>query len=366
MGYYYNWKPYVPVARRRRQAAQRTKVLAKQGVKIEPVVIEGTKIAKTFWGKAWCDQLESLRDFENRLPRGRTYVRNGSVCHLAIQTGLVTALVSGSDLYNVRVKIDPLGKTKWNTLKQILSGQIGSLLELLQGRISDRVMQVVTDRNEGLFPLAREIHLDCDCPDYATMCKHVAAVLYGVGARLDTQPELLFLLRGVDHLDLITAPTEQAVVSATKRGGRRQVATSQLADVFGIELDTDEAESQTASDVSSTPAVPRSAGKTKPVKKSKISPQKQRMIDRLKALAAEKAAKKEQKKASPAKTGGQKTAASGSGKVKKVTARKSSSGTTVKQPAAKKKAKAVKKSVPKESPKVPGGRSAAKKKSRPK
>ena len=239
MSYYGRWAPYVPVAQRRHRAQKKMAQLRKKGMDIRPIEINGRKITKTFWGQAWCDHMESLGDFSNRLPRGRTYVRNGSVCHLAIEKGGVTAMVSGSSLYNVNVKIGVLPKTKWNKVKSRCAGQIGSLLELLQGRLSDKVMDVVTDSRGGLFPLSKEIRLSCSCPDWATMCKHVAAVLYGVGARLDEQPDLLFLLRGVKHDELISANAEDAVNRATRRGGKRPTLDSgDLSDVFGIELDT--------------------------------------------------------------------------------------------------------------------------------
>jgi len=236
MSWYYGFRPYVPVAKRRRDAAKKMESLRKKGVDIQPVVIEGRKIARSFWGEAWCDHLESFSDFENRLPRGRSYVRNGSVCHLAIDKGKIEAKVSGSELYTVNITIKTLPGKKWSDLKQRCTGKIGSLIELLQGSLSDGVMEVVTDRENGLFPLPGEISLKCSCPDWATMCKHVAAVLYGVGARLDTKPELLFKLRGVDHEELIAADAEAAVTAATTAGKAKRLAADDLSDVFGIEL----------------------------------------------------------------------------------------------------------------------------------
>jgi uncharacterized Zn finger protein len=202
-------------------------------MKIEPVVTKGRTIAETFWGQAWCSHLEKFSDFANRLPRGRTYVRNGSVCHLEIAEGAVDAVVSGSELYEVNVRIKKLPKNRWGDLKGRCSRGIGSLLELLQGRVSESVMRVVTDRDRGLFPHPREIDLDCSCPDYADMCKHVAAVLYGVGARLDDKPELLFQLRGVNPEELVV---EGAVPEAAGRKGGRRIAEGDLSEVFGIDL----------------------------------------------------------------------------------------------------------------------------------
>lgn len=203
---------------------------------IQPVEIGGRRIARTFWGEAWCDHLESFSDYENRLPRGRAYVRNGSVCHLEIAKGELTAIVSGSRLYDVKITVKTLPKKKWVELKKRCGGQIGSLLELLQGRLSKNVMTVVTDRGEGLFPLPGEMKFTCSCPDWARMCKHVAAVLYGVGARLDAKPELLFLLRGVDHEELISAEAHVAAATMPGKGGRRRIADEALAEVFGIEM----------------------------------------------------------------------------------------------------------------------------------
>ncbi len=233
---YGRWAPYVPVAKRRAKAAKEIDKLRKKGMKIEPIEVHGRKISKTFWGQAWCSHLEKFSDYENRLPRGRTYVRNGSVCHLAISKGKVEAIVSGSTLYRINITIKPLSARKWNDIRQRCAGQIGSMLELLQGRFSDNVMGIVTDKNNGLFPKPSEIKLGCDCPDWAEMCKHIAAVLYGVGARLDQQPELLFLLRNVDHEALISQELE--LQSATsEKGKRRRLAESDLSDVFGVDVE---------------------------------------------------------------------------------------------------------------------------------
>jgi uncharacterized Zn finger protein len=237
---YYEWAPYVPVAERRQKALKKMEALRKKGIDIQPVSIEGRKIAKTFWGEAWCDHLEGFSDFENRLPRGRTYVRNGSVCHLAIDKGKIHAKVAGSELYEVQVQIKTLPPKKWTAIKSHCGGQIGSLLELLQGRLSDHVMTIVTDRSDGLFPQPGEMSFRCSCPDWASMCKHVASVLYGVGARLDVKPELLFLLRGVDHEELIAADAEEAISDAASRSTSKRLATGSMSDIFGIDLDIDQ------------------------------------------------------------------------------------------------------------------------------
>lgn len=205
---YYNdrgggWAPYVSVAARRRKAARAMQTIREEGCTIAPVVVQGRLIARTFWGKAWCQNLESYRDYENRLPRGRSYLRNGSVIDLQIAPTEVTAMVSGSSIYSVRITIGGVGKGQWTSICRDCSGGIDSLVELLQGRFSNAVMERICRQGSGLFPKPAEIRFSCSCPDYASLCKHVAAVLYGVGARLDEQPELLFRLRAVDEKDLV-------------------------------------------------------------------------------------------------------------------------------------------------------------------
>lgn len=232
---YGSFAPYVSVAKRKLQAAKKIKALQKKGRSINPVQLEGRAIAKTFWGKSWCSNLEAYSDFENRLPRGRSYLRNGSVLDLQIGKGKVTALVNGSSLYTVEISIKPLEKNHWQSLIKECSGQIDSLVELLQGRFSKAVMGVITDKQKGLFPSPKQIEMDCSCPDGAVMCKHVAAALYGVGARLDEKPELFFELRHVDHLELIAAGTTGITTSGVTTD--RVLKSENLSDIFGIDID---------------------------------------------------------------------------------------------------------------------------------
>jgi uncharacterized Zn finger protein len=236
MGWYRNrWPEYVPVAKRKAQAAKEIEKLKKKGKEIDPVIIEGQKISKTFWGKAWCENLESYSDFENRLPRGRTYVRNGSVMDLKISQGKINALVNGSSLYTINIAINPIQDIKWETLVKQCSGKIDSLIELLQGKFSKGVMEIITHKEQGLFPHPKEIKLKCSCPDYADMCKHVAAALYGVGARLDTNPEQLFILRHVDHYALLNAAESANKFTSSKKS--TTFSDKDLSSLFGIEMD---------------------------------------------------------------------------------------------------------------------------------
>jgi uncharacterized Zn finger protein len=233
---YYGFKPYVSVGARRAQAARELAKLRKKGRTISPVAIDGRKIAGTFWGEAWCDNLERYSDYANRLPRGRTYVRNGSVVDLQVGPGHVTALVSGSTMYDVKVSVGPVEPARWRAVCKDCSGAIDSLIELLQGRFSKGVMTRLCEEKTGLFPSPKDIRFTCSCPDWASMCKHVAAVLYGIGARLDHQPELLFTLRNVDQQDLIANAGSDLSKKGKRPAGTKVLASDDLSEMFGIEL----------------------------------------------------------------------------------------------------------------------------------
>ncbi len=242
---WYEFRPYVPVAQRRRQAEQKLKKLKKKGQSVAPVTIEGRTIAKSFWGKSWCDNLERYSDFANRLPRGRTYVRNGSVVDLQIAKGEVVAFVAGSELYKIKIGIAPVKPSRWKSICRDCAGSIDSLVELLQGRLAKGVMDRVCREGDGLFPSPKEIELSCSCPDWADMCKHVAAALYGVGAMLDQKPQLLFVLRGVDESDLFAGSGEDISLSRAPPAAN-VLNDGDVAALFGLEMA--DAAGSTASD----------------------------------------------------------------------------------------------------------------------
>jgi uncharacterized Zn finger protein len=244
-GFHMNWgryefAPYVPVAQKLCKAAKLAAQRAKKEQRdVSPVKLQGKAIAKTFWGKAWCDNLTAYQDFSNRLPRGATYVRNGSVVDLLIKPKKIEAIVAGSEPYHVKIEITSLDAARWNFIRSQCSESIDSLLDLLSGKLSDGVMKRLTDRKTGLFPSPREIKMSCSCPDYSSCCKHLAAVMYGVGARLDSMPELLFLLRGVDHQELVSqaiaAGNLDRELSVVDDNG---LGTQDLSELFGIELNS--------------------------------------------------------------------------------------------------------------------------------
>src|SRR3989441_3775840 len=223
---------YVSVGERRAKAILQARKLEKRGRVLEPVRLEGQRIASSFWGKEWCKNLESYMDFSNRLPRGRTYLRSGAVVDLRLSAGQIDALVAGSSLYEVSVRIDKLARKRWGAVIKRCAGHIDSVVGLLQGRLPETVLEAPIDRRAGLFAAPEENDLTCSCPASPSLCKHIAAVLYGVGARLDEKPELFFTLRSV-------ALDELVAKSALRRAAPAKEALDggSLEGIFGIELD---------------------------------------------------------------------------------------------------------------------------------
>lgn len=268
---YYGWKPYVSVAEKRAKAEKKVAAMKKKGIQTNPVKPEGRTIAKTFWGKSWCSHLESYSDYDNRLPRGRTYIRNGSVIDLDVDKGIIKSMVSGSDIYQVKIQVDALDAKLWDNIVKNCSKQITSVIDLLQGKLSKNVMEIVTDKNSGLFPSPKQLKFSCSCPDWANMCKHVAATLYGFGTRLDETPELLFKLRHVDSQELITVAT---ATKLTEKSTKSKMSTNTLSEMFNIEFEDEKAKSSKPSNLKketlskATPAkTAKKVEKEKPIKK---------------------------------------------------------------------------------------------------
>ena len=265
---YYEWHAYVPVAEKRRQAERKLAKLKKQGRSVAPVRIEGRTITKSFWGKSWCVNLERYSDFENRLPRGRTYVRNGSVIDLQIAKGEISAMVAGSELYQIKIAIAPVPRARWKSICRDCAGTVDSLVELLQGRLAKGVMDRVCREGDGLFPSPTEIKLSCSCPDWADMCKHVAAALYGVGARLDEKPQLLFVLRNVDENELLASAGQAPPLKTAAPGTAKVLDESDVAALFGLEM------AETPHTPNPAFAVPKRPQESKAQKGNKISARK--------------------------------------------------------------------------------------------
>jgi len=241
--YRFEYPRYVSVAERAAKNRKTVARLRKGKREILPVTIEGRTIAESWWGKSWNSNLERYADYSNRIGRGRSYVRHGAVLDLQVAAGEVRALVQGGERkpYDVSVTIKELPAKTWETLKGSSLKQVDSLGDLLAGKFPKALKDTFFAQSTGLFPTPGEIAFDCSCPDRASMCKHVAAVLYGIGNRLDESPELLFTLRGVTVDDLIERTVEAATAGLISKAeqaiGDDVLADADLGDVFGIEFE---------------------------------------------------------------------------------------------------------------------------------
>jgi uncharacterized Zn finger protein len=239
---YWGFPRYVSVGEKRAKAARKLKRLLKKNPDIKPIVLEGNSIARTWWGKSWNVNLERYADYSNRIGRGRSYVRNGAVLDFQIKSGEVKSLVQGtrSQPYSVVIKIKGISKSIWKDIKEACEGKLDSFSELLTGRFPKALGKIFMAQGAGLFPSPKEIDFSCSCPDWAYMCKHVAATLYGVGARLDEDPSLFFKLRKVKVGDLVTQTVEdktKKLLKKAKKKSARVIDDSDLASVFGIEME---------------------------------------------------------------------------------------------------------------------------------
>ncbi|GHV39323.1 hypothetical protein FACS1894187_19160 [Synergistales bacterium] len=234
MGYFdYEYKS---VAEKKADAEAQIAKLRKKNPNIAPIVIEGRKIAKTWWGVAWNKNLESYADFASRISRGSAYVKNGMVLDLQIASGEISALVQGSRKtpYSVSISIDKMPASKWDSIVKQCSRRIGGIAELVDGKFPEELSQVFLQQGTGLFPSPKEIHFKCSCPDFAYMCKHVAAALYGVGAKLDGNPKLFFTLRDIDFSALIKKSIEDKMANMLKNAGKKSKRIINDADITGL------------------------------------------------------------------------------------------------------------------------------------
>lgn len=242
MSYYNGFPEYITVAEKREKAQKSIEKLRKKNPNIAPIVISGRKLTRTWWGKSWNDNLERYSDYANRIGRGRTYVRNGAVLDLQITPGNVRALVQGTRTkpYQVDITIQPLAKNIWEAITKACAGKIDSLQELIEGKFPKALSDLFTAQGKGLFPAPKEISLTCSCPDWAVMCKHVAAVLYGIGARLDDDPSLFFVLRKVNIGELISetiTAKSQSLLVKSKTKSSRVIDDIDISSMFGIEME---------------------------------------------------------------------------------------------------------------------------------
>ena len=239
MPYYDSYTEYVPVAKRKEKARKQIEKLKKKKPDLAPIVITGKNLANTWWGKAWNKNLENYADYSNRISRGRSYVRSGAVVDLKIETGIVNALVQGSERkpYVVEIRIAKLPTHKWDSILQLCNHKIDNLAEIVEGRFPKELEELFTLKGKGLFPSENEIQFSCSCYDWANMCKHVTAALYGIGARFDEDPTLFFKLRDIDFGVLLKKTIEQKMQSLlvnSDKKSHRVLDDKDVFDLFGV------------------------------------------------------------------------------------------------------------------------------------
>lgn len=240
MAKYWNETQYYeqPTAEEIKRRSNETKKREKsKGKELHPVIIQGRNIVKNWWGVAWCNNLERYADYESRIDRGKRYVRTGAVIDLKIEKGKILARVQGTRKapYKTEIRISPLSEERCQQIISKCGRKLENVEELLAGRFPEEMKELFCGK-DGLFPTPREISFTCSCPDWALMCKHVAAVLYGVGARLDSDPMLFFNLRGidVDHFIDVTLANKVESMLANINAPSRRIMEGDVSGLFGV------------------------------------------------------------------------------------------------------------------------------------
>jgi uncharacterized Zn finger protein len=237
----YDFQPeYVSVAKRKAIALAQIEKYRDLMPSILPVVVKGEAITYTWWGKAWTKNLKSYGQYRNRLQRGSFYVRHGFVIDLQIESGLVHALVQGTEAepYHVTIKIKALPQAKWQLIFEQCQHQIESVDELLKGNFPKSLVSMFVLKGSGLFPSPEEISFSCTCADKADMCKHIAATLYGIGVRFDENALLFFELRNIEFESLIKKSIEDqmhVMLENSKNKSSRIIEDVDVYDLFELD-----------------------------------------------------------------------------------------------------------------------------------
>ena len=223
----------------RRRAKESIKTAKQKGRKYEPIVAKSKRgaVCTSWWGQAWCENLEKYADYASRIERGRGYVRSGAVVDLQIEHGHVTAKVQGrrKTPYNVEIMIGRLSEESCQHIIDRCSSKIESMEKLVSGEFPEELKDIFSSK-EGLFPTPTEISFRCSCPDWALMCKHVAAVMYGIGIRFDENPFYFFTLRGIDVDRFIGVALENRVEKMLQNHNCKssRIIDGDTTEIFGV------------------------------------------------------------------------------------------------------------------------------------
>lgn len=198
MAYYNRFPAYQTIDELKTKNIKKKKTYLKKHPDASPIVLEG-KLGKTWWGKSWNQNLERYADYENRLGRGKKYIKAEAILDFHIEEGRIYGEIAGSGrkIYNVDISIDTIDEQDWKQIQKVCGRRIDSLEQLLAGQFPNELKDIFFVKDHGLFPSSSQIHIYCDCPDYARLCKHAAAFLYATSIALDNNPTLFFELRGI-------------------------------------------------------------------------------------------------------------------------------------------------------------------------
>lgn len=233
--YYGGFAPYQTIDELRNKNIKKKITYIKKHPDANPIVLTGT-LGKTWWGKAWNQNLERYADYANRLPRGKRYIKAESIFDFSIEQGYVKGIVAGSGRtpYEVSIQIDPLSEKDWDNLQKLCGNRIESMDLLLQGKFPQELKEQFFMKDHGLFPSPKQIHIDCSCPDYAILCKHAAAILYAVSIRLDENPSLFFELRNISMNQLIKKALGENIDQLIKNSKKKSKRILDEEDIEGL------------------------------------------------------------------------------------------------------------------------------------
>ena len=216
----------------RQRVKMTSQAAAKKNKDYAPVPpIKGRNICQSWWGQAWCRNLEQYADYESRLDRGKRYVKTGTVIDLKIKKGKVEARVQGTRRapYKVEIRISPLSEENCQKIIEKCGRRIENMESLIKGEFPMDLQELFTGK-DGLFPTPREISFSCSCPDWALMCKHVAAAMYGIGVRLDENPFYFF----DRFINVALESKVESMLRNAEKSSDRIIEDADLTALFGV------------------------------------------------------------------------------------------------------------------------------------
>ena len=188
---------------------------AKGGIRSR--VIRGRAYQYNWWSRRWLQILEESID-AGRLTRGRSYARKGQVVEIDVEPGLVSASVQGTRKKPYQIKLG--FETVTDEAKELLllrfRERASFAAKLLAHEMPEEMEEVFKETGIPLFMRKSAIRrFKCTCPDDATPCKHIIAVLLLLAEVIDDDPFLLLKLRGIDRERMISLLTSESAAEGS-------------------------------------------------------------------------------------------------------------------------------------------------------